>query len=688
MKTQKICMLAGAVATALFSLQAAQAAETATTEEVKVTASRVEQELMEVPMSVSVITAEDIKKSSARTVGELLEDIPGVQINNSGSQGLKRVSIRGEDSFRTLVMIDGQKISEQKSMDGTAILVDPSQIERIEVIKGPASVLYGSDAIGGAINIITKKGGTKPFGAEASVGWNGAGHGWSGAASVYGGVDRFKYRISGNYESQDELDTPEGRLAHTAFYQKSASMFMSYDLTDNVTAGIQADIFDSHIRSGSVTYAPEDFFVDIPTWKREKVNVFVDAKNISDVLARVRWDAYWQKTQKKMENFVRLSPVIMDSYADNRLTTIGTSLQTDWQLGDSNYLVAGYEFSRDKLKASTEAATEMRMGPRTMMDLTTYRTNVAEQSTHAIFAAMETQLPADFVANYGMRYTYVDSEQSTASAAKYGLSFGSQFTGNDDGSAGKTGSSHNSRVVFNAGITWLGVKDLALRATWAQGFRSPLLQEKYLQNNMGGGTVIGNPDLKPETSDNFEIGARFNRGPLSVDATAFYSMADDYITQEKVDKSTQKYINADKAKTHGIELATSYRFGAFTPYASVTWMKRKLESEDYSTWDSGTPEFFSRYGVRTEHELFGGTFNTDTYARSQVKTKSYSNSTKETTEIAGFTTLNFAAGYSFGKDGNYSLNAEFLNIFDKTYQYNTSTYEPGRHFNVKFTARY
>ena len=287
-----------------------------------------------------------------------------------------------------------------------------------------------------------------------------------------------------------------------------------------------------------------------------------------------------------------------------------------------------------------------------------------------------------------MRYTYVDSEQSTASAAKYGLSFRSQFTGNDDGSAGKTGSSHNSRVVFNAGITWLGVKDLALRATWAQGFRSPLLQEKYLQNNMGGGTVIGNPDLKPETSDNFEIGARFNRGPLSVDATAFYSMADDYITQEKVGTSTQKYINADKAKTHGIELATSYRFGAFTPYANVTWMKRKLESEDYSTWDSGTPEFFSRYGVRTEHELFGGTFNTDTYARSQVKTKSYSNSTKETTEIAGFTTLNFAAGYSFGKDGNYSLNAEFLNIFDKTYQYNTSTYEPGRHFNVKFTARY
>ncbi|MDO5532245.1 TonB-dependent siderophore receptor [Sutterella sp.] len=182
MTTPKICILTGAVATALLSMGAAQAADEVTTEEVKVTASRVEQDLMEVPMSVTVVTSEQIQKSSARTIGELLEDVPGVQIINSGSQGLNRVMIRGENAFRTLVMIDGQKISEQKSMEGTAVLIDPAQVERIEVIKGPASVLYGSDAIGGAINIITKKGGDKPFGAEASVGWNGAGQ-----ASLYPG---------------------------------------------------------------------------------------------------------------------------------------------------------------------------------------------------------------------------------------------------------------------------------------------------------------------------------------------------------------------------------------------------------------------------------------------------------------------------------------------------------------------
>lgn len=158
MKAQKLCMLASALSAAILSMGTAQAADV-TTEDVKVTASRVEKELMDVNMSVSVVTAEEIARSEARTIGELLKDIPGVRINNDGGQGIKRVGIRGENAFHTLVMIDGQKIAEHKSMSGSPMLIDPSMVERIEVIKGPASVLYGSDAIGGAINIITKKGG-------------------------------------------------------------------------------------------------------------------------------------------------------------------------------------------------------------------------------------------------------------------------------------------------------------------------------------------------------------------------------------------------------------------------------------------------------------------------------------------------------------------------------------------------
>ena len=95
-RTPKLAAVAVLAAFSGLALQV-QAQETVELDEVKVTAGRVEQELMDVNMSVSVITQEEIRRSSARNVGELLEDIPGVRINNDGGQGMKRIKIRGED---------------------------------------------------------------------------------------------------------------------------------------------------------------------------------------------------------------------------------------------------------------------------------------------------------------------------------------------------------------------------------------------------------------------------------------------------------------------------------------------------------------------------------------------------------------------------------------------------------------
>ena len=255
MKAQKLCMLASALSAAILSMGTAQAADV-TTEDVKVTASRVEQELMDVNMSVSVITADDIAHSEARTIGDLLKDVPGVQINSDGGQGMKRAQIRGEDSFRTLVMIDGQKIAEHKSMSGSPMLIDPSMVERIEVIKGPASVLYGSDAIGGAINIITKKGGDKPFEAEVSAGMDNASNGKTAAASIYGGINGWHYRLGLAHESGDNLRTPVGKAPHTEFSSFGANGYLAYDITENATVGMTLDHFDMDFMSGSQRKSP------------------------------------------------------------------------------------------------------------------------------------------------------------------------------------------------------------------------------------------------------------------------------------------------------------------------------------------------------------------------------------------------------------------------------------------------
>ena len=165
----KITKITLALLTTLGLIPVGSAEETIRTSSVEVTATLVERELKDVPMSMSVIGEEQIKQSGATTIAELLENEPGLSLTNDGSQGLVRVGIRGENSFRTLVLIDGQKISEHKSMTGDPLLISPSIVERIEVIKGPASVQYGADALGGVINIITKKEAQKNLGFDLGL---------------------------------------------------------------------------------------------------------------------------------------------------------------------------------------------------------------------------------------------------------------------------------------------------------------------------------------------------------------------------------------------------------------------------------------------------------------------------------------------------------------------------------------
>ena len=332
-----------AAAAALIAAFSSQAQEVQKAAEVTVTAGRIEQQLLDVPMSVSVLTQEEIRNSSARNIGELLADVPGVEVTGDGSQGLKRVQIRGEDAFRSLILIDGQRVSEHKSMSGPALLIDPSSVERIEVIKGPASVLYGSDAIGGVINIITKKGGKKPFEAEASVGWNGAGHGWEESISLGGDYKGLKYRLNAGYQSHGDIKTPLGYQNGTDFRQKNLGAFLSYDFNEHFTVGMSADTFDSDINSSSWDYEQDpdnEFFVRIPKWKRDKVALFAEGKDLTSYLTRVRWDGFWQNNHKQMRNYVGASVrtpmynmnVVTDSAANNKIRTLGTSLQADWQL--------------------------------------------------------------------------------------------------------------------------------------------------------------------------------------------------------------------------------------------------------------------------------------------------------------------------------------------------------------------
>lgn len=689
-------------------------------QDVMVTASRSEKALADVNMSVSVITAEDIKRAgSVKGVADLLETtVPGLRVRNDGSQGLDRISMRGEDAFRTLVMVNGQRITEQKSMSGAPILIDPSQVERIEVIRGPASVLYGSDAIGGAVNIITKKGADKPVSATVSVGYDGSADGKSGSASISGSSNGWNWRLGVAGKDYDLLDTPRGKAAHTQFDSKSADAFLSYDIDPNKTIGLTLSHYDLDFWSGDQSVAADDFWVHVPEWKRTRGAVFGEFKNISDTLSRVRIDVSQERNKKKMDNHVATkmaagpifdmlgmnppvdmpshvlnmaTPVTVDSFTDNTTDTTALSIQTDWNLGDNHFLIAGYELAYDKLDASSTSG----IAPQIMhgAQIKVGNTYDGDQTRHAIFAAMESTFAEDWVANYGVRYTWVKSDMDIHSSPVLLSVMPMPLKPASNESV----DSSDSKAVFNAGLTYNGLEDLVLRANYSQGYRAPILQELFIDSMMGGHITRSNKDLKPETSDNFEIGARYQKGGLTLDTAVFYSMADDYITSAVTSSDNVfQYRNIAEAKTLGFEMESSLRVGDFEPYTTVTLLKREYENKGVSTKKTGTPKASARVGVRYFTTAMDADWNADFYIVTQTKSEEFNFGDGKTTKFGGFTTYNLTGGVAFGQNKAYRLDAGIYNIGDKLYRYNggkmddliRTVYEPGRHAAVKFTATF
>jgi len=141
-----------------FTLQGQENGETVAMEDVVITATKTEEEILDVPEHVTIVTAEQIEASGARNLGDVLEGRAGISVTDYGPEGsVQSVSVRGSTSSQVLVLIDGVRQNSASSGGVDLSLVPIENIERIEIIRGGSSALYGADAVGGVINIITKK---------------------------------------------------------------------------------------------------------------------------------------------------------------------------------------------------------------------------------------------------------------------------------------------------------------------------------------------------------------------------------------------------------------------------------------------------------------------------------------------------------------------------------------------------
>lgn len=678
--TRALQAMASAFVLAAVLLPVTVQAQEVRAKDVVVTATRTEHELKDVPSSAAVVSAETLKERPASSIADALRDVPGVEVFDQSVPGAKRVQIRGESGARVLILIDGQKVSEQKSMDGAAILIDPNRIERLEVIKGPASILYGSEAIGGVVNVITKKGGDKPVSVETSLSFDSSTDGTTGYLSVFGGLHGFSYRVSGVYNDQGDRHTPGGVLDDTSYMSRDTSVFLGYDLA-KASFGLSYDEYWSNVNSmtpeGTVGGTLYNFDLDLPLWERKKLSGFAEARDITSYLSRLRLDLFRQDVTKEMVNIIGVKPnpiMTIDQYQQtrNEQESWGGTLQADLLPHTDHYLILGYDLNIDDLDAVTDIEqTVSRTVPFPSRTTTTSSFDYdAKSSTHAIYLQDEWTLPADFTLTLGARQTWVRTELTDTNNPTL-----------------QTESRSDSHPVFSAGLIWQGLPDTTLRGLFSQGYRFPNLQQLYIGTVHGGSDpTFPNPDLEPETSNNYEVGVRYNNGRLDLDLGVFLSQAKDYITTQSVTGGRQ-FTNVDTADTHGAELSLGYTFEdhGLTPYASGTWLKRRYEAGSFKTWDTGHPELMGRAGVRFDRDLAeqGLGLFADLYVRAATEAdEKYSDGTSETHQ--SWQTLNLSLGTKFGDERQHYVSLNLLNIMDQSYQTASgSLEEPGAHAVIK-----
>ncbi len=616
-------------------------------------------DVMRNPASISIITAEDIEQTTPVSIATLLRDVPGVQISE---EGIERIAIRGETSRRVAILIDGQKLTDHTNY-GQPILVDPTTIERIEVVRGSSSVVSGSSAIGGVINIITKRGADKPFSFSTTAGYMSATDGHRLSATAAGTVDAgsgaLDYNLSLGKMKQGDRRTPDGKLSPSDIEDQNLSAHLGYRLGQHYF-GLKAQAYD--LGANVYVDSQSDFFISLPHRDLRKTALFYEGSELAPWLNKFSASLYRQTIDRDFRNDVTqvVGPMtvhVLSTSLDTQ-TTWGANVRAEMKFSPNSRTVAGLDWEDDGLIADKTTHTALTRF-NTTTNTTTLRYDDAKTRTFSAFGQHEMTLNDQFTATLGARGSRIRSKHALSSTNSTANTMGSNNT--------------DTQFLGSAGLVWTPAKRLALRANISQGYIYPTLGQMYLTTTGGGVTLAGNPDLKPETSTTYELGARYATGSKTLDVTLFHARSKDYIAA-----TSSTYQNVDAAHTTGLEVyAENARtlWAGLTPYASLTATHRELRyGNGYNTSDSGVPRVSGKLGLRKDWSRDGMYGSVDVYVRSESKarlrddTGALSTATTSTASstASGYGTLNLRAHTDFGH--GLSLVAELNNLSNRRYR--------------------
>ncbi len=475
--------------------------------EIIVTATKTETPAYEIASSVTVITSQQIGQSKKHSVVELLRDVPGINVVQQGGAGkLTYVYIRGGSPHHTLVLVDGVAMNNPSSttnaFDFSHLQTD--NIERIEILRGPQSTLYGSDALAGVINILTKKGKETPTYTISAEG--GSYNSYKGSALANGTFSIFNYSIGLTRFSTEGFSAASEKYGNTekdGYFNNTISARFGVIPSKNFNIDFFARFTDT-----KTDLDQSEKFGDDPNF------IYTLEESSYKASANLNlFDGLWK--QSLSASFMRHLSRSVDDVDDIRPATSainaldGKKIKIDWQntlvLNPSNSFVIGVENETEKASSAYESESEW--GP--------YNSVFPEKSlsTTGLFGQYQSKLSNTFFTTIGARY---DKHEKFGSVVTY-------------------------RIAPAVMIWQTGTK---IKGTYGTGFKSPSLF--YLFD-----PLFGNEDLNPEKSIGIDAGFEqyFLNGKIIAGATYFNNNFNNLFGFDQ----NFKAINIDKAEIKGIE---------------------------------------------------------------------------------------------------------------------------------------
>ncbi len=620
-------------------------------EEIVVTALRHPELSTSVPAAGSVVTAETMAEKMAPTVTEALQEVPGVAALGSGGFSLVP-TVRGLARRRVLYLIDNARLESDRRTGPNASFVSPEDLERLEILRSPASVLYGSDAIGGVIHLLTRN----PAAADGLRGRITAGYGSvnrerNAGLSFDGNRGAWGFYLSAQAVDADNYHSPLGKVLQSQYTQGSLLTKLAYR-TDR--REIQLSFLGAR---GTDIGKPNRASAEKPTWyPRETQN-----------LAQLKWHekdvAGGELTAMAFANpnFLETRTDTLtgykakESFSRTESTDFGFQLSYNRRLNDHIRLEGGVDYFGRGGAAALNRDTSFDADGRV--------TNSTEERPFMNGRRRDTGifLSADVAAIRNLDLIAGVRWDSLAMKA-------------DPGGQASVESRNTAATGFLAASYRLP-QGFVVFANVSRAYRVPSLGELFYTGISGRGFIISNPDLEPETSFNIDGGLKFVGRRLFVGLYAFRYEIKDMIERYKITSTVYTYGNINRGRVEGLELELeAFPVSGWKLFGNLMSLRGKDPATGQPLND--VPPLRAVAGSR----FWVGRFSAEATGIFQAK-----KDRPGPAEIAidGYELINLKAAYAFGSAVN--LYVRLGNLFDETFLARPDSEameEPGRSLSL------